>query len=805
MKRTLLALTALFCTGISAFAQSGNFNMTVAANLQYTSPQQDLSNLWGFVDTLGNEYALVGAANGLSIVDVTVPTNPVQVAFIPGSANNCTWREVKTIGRYAYVTSECGTLGLQIIDLRNLPGTTLPSTFWSPTVMSTPLKTIHALDVEGTKLYLYGSNIGNGGVIIADVASNPMAPTYLGIYNANYVHDGEVRGTKCYGGHIYAGYFSVMDVSNSSSPNVLQTQTTPGAFTHNTWTSTNNNYLFTTDEVTNSYLTSYDISNINNIQLQDKFQITPGSGSIVHNTYTINVNSNDYEVVSWYRDGVVIVDAGRPNNLVAIAHYDTYPQDSGDGFNGTWGVYPYLPSGHIVSSNIENGLFVLSPTYVRACYLEGTITDASTTLPINNASIVINSLNISDASASSGFYGTGCAAAGSYSVTYSKPGYVSQTLTETMTNGVVTIQNVALVPLATIAITGQVVQSWNSAGIPNAHVRIFNGLYTFDTITDVNGNYNFPSAYADTYTIVAGKWKFKNSCSNNVVINSTQTLPVIPLDSAIYDEFTWNYSWTVSGNATTGAWERGEPLGTSYNTTGDANPEYDVSTDCTDECMVTGNTGQTASDDDVDNGSTTMTSPVFSLIGYTNPVLDYSRWFFNDGGTGNPNDSLRVYISNGTTSVQAEFTVATTPGQSTWVHKIIPINPLLSLSNNMRVKVRTADGLPGHIVEAGFDRFWIRDSVMISVPEYAGWNNYVHVFPNPYSGSTNIDYHLANNVEAGAMLIVTDVTGRKISEIPVTAKEGNIELSADLNAGIYFVKIENGAEVTQPVRIVKMK
>ena len=204
---------------------------------------------------------------------------------------------------------------------------------------------------------------------------------------------------------------------------------------------------------------------------------------------------------------------------------------------------------------------------------------------------VINTLNITNNSNASGFYGTGCAAAGTYAVTYSKPGYASQTINVTVTNGNVTIQNVALVPLTTFAVTGSVIQSWNNQPVPNAHVRLYNATYTFDTITDVNGNYNFPNFYDDTFNIVAGKWKYKNKCTSGVHISSILMPPVIQLDSAIYDEFTWNYSWNIAGNAQTGMWERGEPLGTTYINPGDANPEYDVSNDCTDECYVTGKYG----------------------------------------------------------------------------------------------------------------------------------------------------------------------------------------------------------------------
>ena len=48
---------------------------------------------------------------------------------------------------------------------------------------------------------------------------------------------------------------------------------------------------------------------------------------------------------------------------------------------------PWLPSGNIITSDIENGLHILGVTYNRGCYLEGTVTDASTTAPIFGVTI----------------------------------------------------------------------------------------------------------------------------------------------------------------------------------------------------------------------------------------------------------------------------------------------------------------------------------------------------------------------------------------------------------------------------------
>jgi len=95
------------------FAQ--NMNVTFRAQLQY--PNETLANICGYVDSLGNEYALVGAQKGMSIVDVTNPSAPVNLVQIPGPDN--LWKEIKVRGKYAYVTSEGGQ-GLQIINLSSL-------------------------------------------------------------------------------------------------------------------------------------------------------------------------------------------------------------------------------------------------------------------------------------------------------------------------------------------------------------------------------------------------------------------------------------------------------------------------------------------------------------------------------------------------------------------------------------------------------------------------------------------------------------------------------------------------------------
>jgi hypothetical protein len=89
----------------------------------------------------------------------------------------------------------------------------------------------------------------------------------------------------------------------------------------------------------------------------------------------------------------VITDVSRPQNPIEVGKYDTYP-GAGSGQNGCWGVYPYLPSGNLVVSDIQNGLYVLTTNLYPGCYLEGTVTDSVTGVPLQNATITINATGL---------------------------------------------------------------------------------------------------------------------------------------------------------------------------------------------------------------------------------------------------------------------------------------------------------------------------------------------------------------------------------------------------------------------------
>lgn len=452
MKKLHAALICLLGFQCSlGFAQ--NNNIELKSTLPFTN--SGTANIWGFVK--GNtEYALVGLTGGTgnnsacAIVDVTNATNPVLKFTIPGP--NSIWREIRTWGNYAYITTEASdnTFGITIANLSYLPDSVPTKQFTLNGVISN----VHALQIDAGYLYLYGANnsLSNGGALILDL-TDPWNPTYAGAYNTRYIHDGYVKNNKLYAGEIFAGQFSIVDVTNKATPIVINSQSTPNQFTHNTWLSTNGNILYTTDEITDATVSSYDISDNTNIKYLDSYKRIFSNGAIPHNTYVLNNPSvtgfaTDFVLTSYYNEGVTIVDAARPANLVEVGNYDTNNL-SGSSYDGTWGVYGYLPSGNLILSDMTLGLFVVKPTYKRAAYLEGTVIDAATGFAIPNASIEISSNSKLKYSGLDGTFKTGTVDTGMLNVNISKTGYRTLSTTFNFSSGVVNNQTINLYPNGT--------------------------------------------------------------------------------------------------------------------------------------------------------------------------------------------------------------------------------------------------------------------------------------------------------------------------------------------------------------------
>ena len=193
MKKFFLILT-LFLPFFSISQSNYNLNLVGEFDWNGLSYDSEGSDIWGWRNTsTGVEYALVGLNTGFSVVELSNPQNPTEVFFIPGA--NTTWRDIKTWENYAYVTNEGGD-GLLIVDLNDLTGQTYVN-------FTNYFNTAHNIYMdENGVAYIFGTDVGNGGVIFLDVTTNPMNPTYLGTWDDYYIHDGMARGDTLWAGCI---------------------------------------------------------------------------------------------------------------------------------------------------------------------------------------------------------------------------------------------------------------------------------------------------------------------------------------------------------------------------------------------------------------------------------------------------------------------------------------------------------------------------------------------------------------------------------------------------------------------------
>jgi choice-of-anchor B domain-containing protein len=444
MKRlsTTLLCLSLLCTCVCA--QSA-YNTTLRDSLDYADR---LNDVWGYVAPDGTEYALVGLRNSLSIVSLADPDDIVEVANVPGDFS--VWRDIKTYGTFAYVVADQSTSdeGILSVDLSNLPTSVSSVNYNTGNTSGDDLTRAHNIFIdEMTGLaYVAGSNVNSGGMVIYDVDTNPGVPTFVSFAPNVYSHDVYVQDGVMYGSEIYVGNITLYDVNDPNSITQMGTQATPRTFTHNAWSSADGNVVFTTDERGNASTAAYDVSDPNDITLLSEFRPARsiGTNTIPHNVHVWD----DYLIISHYTDGVEIVDATDPSNMVEIAYYDSWSGNDGGG-SGSWGAYPYLPSGLVLSSDITNGLYVFDVDYQRASRLAGNITDVSTGLVLNNVVVTISDpVGTNAGSTGTGNYKTGIATSGTINVTYSLAGYVSQTIAVDFVRGVETIQDVALLNTA---------------------------------------------------------------------------------------------------------------------------------------------------------------------------------------------------------------------------------------------------------------------------------------------------------------------------------------------------------------------
>ncbi len=335
---TLVALRADHVHGLGATTQH--------EELPIAPGTASAAGNWGYTSPDGRRLALTGTSEGLSIVEVTNPAQPRNIGLIEGPSSR--WREIKTYGTYAYVTTEAKH-GLDIVDLAD-PDHPEKVATWDETFLSA-----HTLWVDAPRQLLFvngaGDASGRTGMHVLSLA-DPRRPVEIGRFSDYYVHDSFTRGNVLFASAIYDGFQAFLDVSDPTRPRELTRFFTGQRVTHNAALTADGRYLFTTDERGNAPLEGWDIGERS--QPVKVSQFIARAGSIPHNVLI----DGQRLLVAHYTEGVYLLDVANPREPRVLGSYDTY-RGAESGFHGAWGAYVFPGTNLIIVSDIDGGLFVV--------------------------------------------------------------------------------------------------------------------------------------------------------------------------------------------------------------------------------------------------------------------------------------------------------------------------------------------------------------------------------------------------------------------------------------------------------------
>ena len=617
------------------------YNMQLISHLPY---EQNSSDITGFAQD-GREFAVMGLQDAATFVDITDPYNPFEIDRIDGG--NSIWRDLKYWNRHVYIGTEAND-GIKVVSVDDPDNPILVNTLdgdGNTTVGDGPLDNSHNIhvDLDGY-LYVVGADVHD--VWIYDLV-DPANPELVGTWTEDYCHDIEVYNNKLYCAGIYTGYFYIVDVSDKTNPTTLASHFTglSGISTHDVAVTEDENYLFTGDENQGGHIKVWDISNYDNINLVDEYVTPEWETHSAHNLY-VRPGENIL-IISYYADGTRVLDITDPTNLQEIAYYDF--SDIEGLYVSNWGVYAYLPSGYIISSDIEQGLFVLELGGVSILHDDIQDVNVEVDGPYINFSATVTSFT----------------------------GDVDEvTLNYSFDN-----ENWSQLPMS---------QSGNSNNYNVVYVPDQEGVIIYYYITASNTQGQF-SAYPNN--------------ENGYVL-----FVYGDLEDYVVQSFETENDWYVESDASAGIWELAVPNPT-YDDGVLAQTDSDHSEEG-ERCFVTGNNEveNNSGQDDVDGGTTTLFSKNYDLSNFDSVLLTYWRWYTNNLGNNPGTDYWVVQVTNnGIDWVDLENTNLSNPS---WQQQRFVLNEYINLSDNVQFRFIASDlsysgdtGSGGSLVEAALDDF----------------------------------------------------------------------------------------------------
>jgi hypothetical protein len=451
----------------------------------------------------------------------------------------------------------------------------------------------------------------------------------------------------------------ILDVTNKAAITTVATVGyTSNAFSHQVWLTPDQRHAYLNDELDedtfgfNTRTRIFDVSNPAAPVFLGHF--SSGLPSIDHNLFV----TADKIFESNYRSGLRVFDNTVPTAPTAFGFFDTYEADDLAEFNGLWHNYPYFPSGTVIGSDLEKGLFVWRVGAAKLTFaFPGGLPE---------------------------FIGPGGGTV-DFEVDENAPGDLQPGTVEFSYSTGGAFTSVSATPLG-----GNLYRATLPAAPCGAQLQYFVSAMSSDDVTWTDP----PAGPTQVHLAVAAYGE---------IVDYTE-------------DFEANNGWLVNvaadltgfTTATTGTWVRSNPVGTA------AQPEDDHTANPATQCFVTANgaVGGGLGDADIDGGATSLRSPVIDASGLSDPYVSYWRWYSNSAGAGPGEDTMTVHISNngGSSWVLLETVGPTGPDVlGGWIQHSARIADFVAPTNNMRLRFRASDLVNGSIVEAAVDDIQIVD------------------------------------------------------------------------------------------------
>ena len=290
------------------------------------------------------------------------------------------------------------------------------------------------------------------------------------------------------------------------------------------------------------------------------------------------------------------------------------------------------------------------------------------------------------------------------------------------------------------------------------------------------------------------------STSNNIIYQFGVGLTkVLGEDFEAAIDSAWQIGLPADDATASGRWIVASPIPSFASGGLPVQPGVDHTTNsASGKCLVTGNAASGQAD--VDNGVTSVVTPVYDLTGFTDPVIEFFRWYGNDRGSNRGNDYWEVFVKDLASSIWFNRVDYTNKSDYSWRRRIFSVKQYYpnSLPAGIQLKFVASDKIVTNAsfngqstVEAAVDDLFIYDKASATGVKDVNAVK-ATIYPNP----ANDEIHIEFKERYKGVISLNDITGKEVAKMEMKGDKSSCVLStATLANGTYMLVIHLGSSI----------